>query len=112
MHRFYLPPERCGGSVLQLAGREAHHALHVLRLKRGEPVVVLDGMGREFLCEVEKGSRETMELRVIKKIPFRPHPVKSLCSRRCPGGKLSNLSSKNPWSWAHTTSCRCSLNTS
>ena len=43
MHRFYLPPESCRGESLRLEGREAHHALQVLRLKRGERVTVLDG---------------------------------------------------------------------
>ena len=41
------------GNALRLDGREAHHALHVLRLKRGDAVTVLDGAGNEFACEVE-----------------------------------------------------------
>ena len=45
MHRFYLPPEQCCGTSLLLAGREAHHALHVLRVQQGERVTVLDGAG-------------------------------------------------------------------
>ena len=52
MHRFHLPPDQCREPILSLAGREAHHALHVLRVRRGESVAVLDGAGREFLCEV------------------------------------------------------------
>ena len=48
MHRFYLPPEECQGLLLTLSGREAHHALHVLRLRHGEPVAVLDGAGHEY----------------------------------------------------------------
>jgi len=63
-HRFYLPPERCAGAALQLDEREAHHALHVLRVRRGEPVAVLDGAGREFLCEIADCSRSTVTLTV------------------------------------------------
>jgi 16S rRNA (uracil1498-N3)-methyltransferase len=68
---FYLPPEDCTGAVLRLEGREAHHALHVLRVKRDEPVVVLDGAGHEFLCEIAEASREALTLRVqqTKSIP-------------------------------------------
>ena len=73
MHRFYLPPEQCTGDVLRLEGREAHHALHVLRVKRGEPVVVLDGAGHEFLCEVAGASRAAVTLRV-KQTNFIPPP--------------------------------------
>jgi len=64
MYRFYLPPEVCRGETLRLDGREAHHALHVLRVKRGEPVIVLDGAGHEFFCEIADCSRENVMLRV------------------------------------------------
>ncbi len=62
MHRFYLPPERCTGNELRLDGREAHHAVNVLRLRNGERVSVLDGAGHEFLCEVASASRQTVIL--------------------------------------------------
>ena len=67
MHRFYLPPERCAGNALRLDGREAHHALHVLRLKRGERVAVLDGAGNEFFCEVENTAKDSLALVVKEK---------------------------------------------
>ena len=67
MHRFYLPPEKCRGDLLRLDGREAHHALHVLRLKRGERVTVLDGAGGEFFCDVENHSKDSLSLAVKEK---------------------------------------------
>jgi 16S rRNA (uracil1498-N3)-methyltransferase len=73
MHRFYLPPERCAGNALRLDGREAHHALHVLRLKRGERVAVLDGAGNEFFCEVENAAKDSLAL-VVKEKKSTPAP--------------------------------------
>jgi len=73
MHRFYLPPECCAGETLRLDGREAHHALHVLRLKRGELVTVLDGVGNEFMCAVEDCARNAVTLSVSLK-NFVPAP--------------------------------------
>lgn len=67
MHRFYLPPESCRGSSLRLDGREAHHALHVLRLQRGERATVLDGAGNEFLCDVENATKNSTVLAVKEK---------------------------------------------
>ena len=64
MHRFFLPPERCRANSLRLDGREAHHALQVLRLKLGERVVVLDGAGAEFFCEVESAAKDALILAV------------------------------------------------
>jgi 16S rRNA (uracil1498-N3)-methyltransferase len=74
MHRFYLPPERCAGEALRLDGREAHHALKVLRVKYGELVAVLDGIGNEFLCTVENCSRDAVTLSVSLK-NFKPAPA-------------------------------------
>lgn len=73
MHRFYLPPENCSGNF-RLDGREAHHALHVLRIKRGDEIVILDGAGNEIFCEVENISGGAVSLRVTKKnfIPALP----------------------------------------
>jgi 16S rRNA (uracil1498-N3)-methyltransferase len=73
MHRFYLPPENCAGNSLRLDGREAHHALKVLRVKYGELVGVLDGAGNEFLCTVENCSRDSVTLSVSLK-NFKPPP--------------------------------------
>jgi 16S rRNA (uracil1498-N3)-methyltransferase len=74
MHRFYLPPERCADATLRLDGREAYHALHVLRLKRGELVTVLDGTGNEFMCAVEDCARNIVTLSVSLK-NFVPAPT-------------------------------------
>jgi 16S rRNA (uracil1498-N3)-methyltransferase len=66
MHRFYLPPSQCQDKTLVLAGREAHHARHVLRIRRGERVSVLDGAGREFLCEAQDDDGDKVRLTVVE----------------------------------------------
>ena len=73
MHRFYLPPTSCRENVLRLDGREAHHALHVLRLRNGENVTVLDGAGNEFLCDVENAAKNSLTL-AVKEKKFTPAP--------------------------------------
>jgi 16S rRNA (uracil1498-N3)-methyltransferase len=88
MHRFYLPPERCAGSTLRLDGREAHHALHVLRLKRGELATVLDGIGNEFLCTVETCSRNAATLSVSLKNFVPPPPCAVTLLQAVPKGKI------------------------
>ncbi len=88
MHRFYLPPERCAGDVLRLDGREAHHALHVLRLKRGELITVLNGVGNEFLCAVENSSRNAITLSVSLKNFTPPLPCSITLLQAVPKGKI------------------------
>ena len=87
MHRFYLPPENCRTTPLRLEGSEAHHALHVLRLKRGEPATVLDGAGGEYVCEVDNAAKNFLTLtKLEQKNPAPPCPVTLLVG--IPKGKI------------------------
>jgi 16S rRNA (uracil1498-N3)-methyltransferase len=88
MHRFYLPPERCADATLRLDGREAHHALHVLRLKCGELITVLDGIGNEFLCAVKNSSRDAVTLSVSLKNFTPPLPCSITLLQAVPKGKI------------------------
>src|SRR5580692_999660 len=74
LHRFYLPPTQCRDEILRLEGREAHHALRVLRLKRGDEAVVLDGIGNELTGKVEDVVRDRLSLRTTKRNFIPPPP--------------------------------------
>ena len=88
MHRFHLPPANCREPLLRLDGREAHHALHVLRLQRGERVTVLDGAGNEFFCNVESTTKNSLVLAVKEKkfTPAAPCAITLLVA--IPKGKI------------------------
>jgi 16S rRNA (uracil1498-N3)-methyltransferase len=77
MHRLFLAEAQKGGAELEIEGREAHHALHVLRVRRGEEIVVLDGAGGEHVCEVRETARHSLALRVkaTKKSDRAPYEV-------------------------------------
>lgn len=76
MHRFFLPPEATRGSTFTLADSEAHHAIDVLRLRSGERVSVLNGVGDEFLCEIEQVEKRIVRLRPVHKQAIPPLPYK------------------------------------
>jgi 16S rRNA (uracil1498-N3)-methyltransferase len=88
MHRFYLPPNQCGGPTLMLTGREAHHGLRVLRLRRGEIVTVLDGAGREFRCEVSELGRDSIRLLLKEQAFIPPLPFQITLVQAIPKGKI------------------------
>ncbi|MFM1767796.1 MAG: Ribosomal small subunit methyltransferase [Verrucomicrobiota bacterium] len=71
MHRFFLPPEAARGPIVELSGEEAHHAARVLRLRRGDPVAVLDGAGGELACVVADvaGGRVRLEVSARRVVP-------------------------------------------
>jgi 16S rRNA (uracil1498-N3)-methyltransferase len=88
LHRFYLPPDQCQQPALLLTGREAHHALHVLRVRPGDGASVLDGAGQEILCEIQDCARRQIRLRVVerRRRPELPCPITLL--QAIPKGRL------------------------
>jgi 16S rRNA (uracil1498-N3)-methyltransferase len=88
MHRFFLPPEECRAPVLLLHDAEAHHALHVVRVRHNDRVSILDGDGAEYLCEVKDPRRSEVELKVLEKMSTPPLPWKITLAQALPKGKL------------------------
>ena len=88
MHRFYLPPAQSRDDTLFLTGGEAHHAMHVLRLRQGERVVVLDGAGQELLCEALKPGPHSVQLAVVQRNRVHPLPCQITLLQAVPKGKI------------------------
>jgi 16S rRNA (uracil1498-N3)-methyltransferase len=88
MHRFYLPLRECLGTKLSLTEREAHHAAQVLRIRQGEPVVVLDGAGHELFCEAASVSKKNVTLTVREKKFAPPLPYQITLLQAIPKGKI------------------------
>ncbi|MCC6909989.1 MAG: 16S rRNA (uracil(1498)-N(3))-methyltransferase [Phycisphaerales bacterium] len=68
LHRIYLPqPDELSletGSVLEIAGPEAHHALAVKRIAAGDRVEVFDGRGLIVAGAVVAAGKRRLSLRV------------------------------------------------
>ena len=88
MHRFHLPPSQCQDSLWHLRDREAHHALHVLRLQKAERVIVLDGAGNEFLCETVELRRDSVDLKPVQKNFSPPLPYQITLLQAVPKRKI------------------------
>jgi len=88
MHRFYLPPEASHSGDLLLRGSEAHHALHVLRVRPGERVMVLDGKGLERTCTVLQANRDSLVLQPLERREVPPPAYQTTLLQAVPKGKL------------------------
>ena len=88
MARFFLPPEHRGRGTLSLSGAEAHHALHVLRLREGDALTVLDGVGNEYACQAGTHSRDRLSLTVLNRRFIPPAPSAITLLQALPKGKL------------------------
>jgi 16S rRNA (uracil1498-N3)-methyltransferase len=51
-----------------LTGPEAHHLLHVMRIRPGEPVKLFDDSGAEFAAVVESLGRATVDVRIVERL--------------------------------------------
>lgn len=65
-HRFYFEGTFDPDQIL-LEGSEAHHLLHVLRLKIGDSVLIFNGLGVEAEGEIAKTSRKTVEIKLLER---------------------------------------------
>ncbi len=87
MHRFYATPQQFKATRAILDEREAHHALHVLRIAVGDEVVLLDGEGNEYRCTIAEASRRGVTLDV-KDSKFTPCPAtETVLIQAIPKGK-------------------------
>ena len=88
MHRFFLPPEFATGPIIFLTDCEAHHAMHVLRLRQGEKVAVIDGAGHQLDTEVCSIERNRIGLKVRSRTPGSALPCQVTLLQAIPKGKL------------------------
>jgi len=92
MHRFYAPPDTCARDAFDLPEAEAHHALHVLRVRVADIVTVLNGAGGELLCRVAGTTGRHVGLHVQQRRQAPAPPCRITLFQALPKGKtLENI---------------------
>ena len=91
MHRFYISPDDWNRDALVLRGSEAHHARDVLRMKRGDRVVVFNGRGREITAEIVELARDEVHLRTLHASESSPLRCRITLGQAIPKGKNMDL---------------------
>src|ERR1043166_9468420 len=91
MHRFYLAPENWNPDALVLSDTEAHHCRNVLRLERGDKVVVFDGRGRELTGESTSSDSSEIRLRKLHEAHTPPLRCQITLGQAIPKGKNMDL---------------------
>ncbi|HHI02042.1 MAG TPA: 16S rRNA (uracil(1498)-N(3))-methyltransferase [candidate division Zixibacteria bacterium] len=64
---YYSGPENIENDSLTLSGSEAHHISRVMRLKKGDALCVVDGIGNCYRCEIDYLSRGKLICSVISR---------------------------------------------
>src|SRR5438552_17181177 len=91
MHRFYISPENWNHDALALTGSEAHHSRDVLRMKRGEKLVLFNGRGREITAEIVDLSGDEVRLRKLHEAETLPLQCRIVLGQAIPKGKNMEL---------------------
>jgi 16S rRNA (uracil1498-N3)-methyltransferase len=91
MHRFYVAPENWDPDALILTGSEAHHARDVLRMKRGEKLVLFNGRGREITAEIVDTGDTDIQLRKLHEAEMPPLRCRIVLGQAIPKGRNMDL---------------------
>jgi 16S rRNA (uracil1498-N3)-methyltransferase len=91
MHRFYISPENWNRGALALTRAEAHHARDVLRVRRGEKVVLFNGQGREITAEIADFTDDEIGLRKLHEAETPPLRCRIVLGQAIPKGKNMEL---------------------
>ena len=54
MHHFFVSQEQISEKEIKILGQDVRHIRQVLRMEEGEELLVGDGEGREYLCQIQK----------------------------------------------------------
>lgn len=73
MPRFFIPNTQISETVAVISGRDAEH-IKVLRMKLGEPLVVCDGDGTDYHCQLSRFGDGFAEAEIVQKIPSPAEP--------------------------------------
>lgn len=76
--RLVLPEGLLGEGEIPVSGPPLHYLSHVLRLRPGNEVELLDGSGRRVLARLESIARDRAVVRVLEELPGDPMPAREL----------------------------------
>jgi len=72
IHRVHTPLALEPGEIVTLTDKPAHYLGRVLRVAPGQSVVLFNGDGRDYACEVSKAGKNAVMLEVLSRLPARP----------------------------------------
>ena len=72
LRRFLVEDLEIENGFCVITGREAHHMYGVLRMGRGDALVLLDGKGGRFLAEIQSVSRDAVKIQIKMSLGHAP----------------------------------------
>lgn len=64
MHHFFVNPNAVGSEAVIITGTDVNHIKNVLRMKKGEQILISDGQGQDYFCEIESLTEQEITARI------------------------------------------------
>lgn len=64
MHHFFVNPNAVGSEAVVITGTDVNHIKNVLRMKKGEQILISDGQGQDYFCEIESLTEQEITARI------------------------------------------------
>lgn len=64
MHHFFVTPQAVGDTHITITGPDVNHMKNVLRMKPGEEVLISDGEGKDYCCEIDTLSEDEVIVKI------------------------------------------------
>lgn len=91
MHRAFVSHISPDIDIIELAGPELHHALHVVRVNKGQQMEVFNGEGAVFQTEVAEVDKRRCLLKVLQKEVFMPDLSRQVHLAIAPTKKMERM---------------------
>lgn len=97
MVRFYVENPHWMGDEIEISGTEARHIQRVLRLKKGDEIVIFDGKGMEYWGAIESQRLHRVTVKIKKTgTPRRESPINVILGQALlKGNKMEYVLQKN-----------------
>ena len=83
MHRFFVPPACIQSGQVVFPPETAHQIIHVLRLRSGERLCVLDNLGNQYAVDLIEAGQKTAVGKIIEQSPAQGEPLLRLALYLC-----------------------------
>lgn len=78
MYRFFVPDGQIHQGCAEIAGDDVNHIKNVLRMEKGDPLVISCGQGTDYYCIIKNIRSDQIDLEVEREMPVRtelPLPI-------------------------------------
>lgn len=66
MYHFFVTPEHVEDGFIRITGSDVNHIKNVLRMKKGEELLISDGQGSDYCCEIEELQEDFVRAKITQ----------------------------------------------